>query len=292
MLRLVDRICSIFRPRKAAGVFVGRKRFRDSSYFFTKLDSKIIHSSVWMETLPTKIVWITMLAMCDQFGRVGASIPGLAKAAGVTIEECQAALEKFLAPDPYSRNPKNEGRRIEVINRGWRVLNYEENRAQVDEEYQRRRKAKNQAEYEARKKAKLAGNEGQNLTGSGQNRSGVVISDPITEVEVDVKDKEQGLTPSMVVSGVLEDLQLSGMELRVVLEDVCRMAMKAGTSADHLRASLVSAWLEFEQAKPKLSYAWGAKAFFGEGHWRNKSCWPWTKGQEPKSRRYAQEDGQ
>jgi hypothetical protein len=164
------------RKPKPQGVFVGRQRFADNAYTFTKLDSKIIHSSVWCGTpMPTKIVWITLLAMCDQYGRVGASVPGLAKAADVTIEECQAALDCFLAPDPHSRNQKNEGRRIEVIHRGWRVLNYEENREQVDEEHQRRRKAKNQADYMARKKSKM--------TENGHQRSAMTKTDPKAEVE-------------------------------------------------------------------------------------------------------------
>ena len=70
------------------------------------------------------------------------------------------------------------------------------------------------------------------------------------------------------------------------------MEIKAGTSADDLRASMVNAWREYEQATPKLGYTVGAQKFFGEGIWRNKSRWPWIKGQEPTSRRYAQEDGQ
>jgi hypothetical protein len=162
------------------GVFIGRKKFRDSSYSFTKLDSKIIYSSVWMEPMPTKIVWITMLAMCDQYGRVGASVPGLARAAGVTVAQCHAALEKFLAPDPQSRNPKNEGRRIEVIDRGWRVLNYEENRAQVDEEHQRRRKAKNQQDFRDRKKSLVTGN----VTGDGYGRLHVSKNNPKAEADI------------------------------------------------------------------------------------------------------------
>jgi hypothetical protein len=94
-------------------------------------------------------------------------------------------------------------------------------------------------------------------------------------------EETEGVSFSMVTSGVLDDLQLAGMELRVVLDDVCRMAMKAGSTADDLRTSLVSAWREYEQARPKLSYQWGAKTFFGEGHWRNSDGWPWKEGLRP-----------
>jgi hypothetical protein len=91
---------------------------------YTKLFSSIIHSTIWQASMPTKVVWVTMLAMADQHGRVMASIPGLAKAAGASLEECQAALGHFLAPDPYSRTPDFEGRRIMEIPGGWILLNY------------------------------------------------------------------------------------------------------------------------------------------------------------------------
>lgn len=90
-----------------------------------------------------------------------------------------------------------------------------------------------------------------------------------------------GVSSSMVSSSVLTSLGLAGMPLRVVLDDVCRMAMRAGASADNLHTSLVNAWREYEQARPKLSYQWGAKTFFGEGHWRNSDGWPWKEGFRP-----------
>lgn len=92
---------------------------------FTKLFAGITDSSIWSEDSDTKVVWVTMLAMCDQFGRVNAAIPGLSKRAGVSIEGTQKALNKFLAPDPFSRTKEHEGRRIEDIEGGWRLLNYE-----------------------------------------------------------------------------------------------------------------------------------------------------------------------
>lgn len=109
---------------------------------FTKLFSSIIHSSVWQESKETKLVWVTMMAMADAEGYVGASIPGVAKAAGVTIAECEAALALFMAPDKYSRNQDNEGRRVVDAPRGWKLLNYgvfREGRDGEDrKEYQRR----------------------------------------------------------------------------------------------------------------------------------------------------------
>lgn len=95
-----------------------------SEFSFTKLFSSIIKSSVWCEPHPTVRVWITMLADCDPSGCVYAAVPGLANLARVTVSECEAAISTFLSPDPYSRTPDNEGRRIEVIEGGWRLLNH------------------------------------------------------------------------------------------------------------------------------------------------------------------------
>jgi hypothetical protein len=151
-----------------------------SDYAYTKLFSNIIHSSVWCEPLPTKIVWVTMLALADQFGRVTVALPGLAKAAGVSIAEAQDALDCFLAPDPYSRTPDHEGRRIEKINKGWRLLNYATYREQQDEEYQRARKAKNKADQRARERAATA-------TESPVMSPPVTVCHPIAEAEAEAK---------------------------------------------------------------------------------------------------------
>lgn len=87
--------------------------------------------------METKIVWITMMALSDRHGYVGASIPGLATAAGVPIDKVVAALKTFSEPDPYSRSKEFGGRRIEEADRGWTILNYERFRDMRDEEARR-----------------------------------------------------------------------------------------------------------------------------------------------------------
>ncbi len=99
---------------------------------FTKLMSSITASTVWQEDSDTRVVWVTMLAMCDRLGRVHASVPGLAHIARVPLEICRRALAKFLAPDPDSRTKDHEGRRIEEIDGGWHLLNYTKHRDTKD----------------------------------------------------------------------------------------------------------------------------------------------------------------
>lgn len=101
---------------------------------FTKLFSSITESTVWCESAHTRLVWITMLAMADRRGRVWASVPGLANRARVPLEDAEKAIATFLAPDKHSRTPDHEGRRIEPIDGGWRLLNYAKYRAIRDDE--------------------------------------------------------------------------------------------------------------------------------------------------------------
>ena len=117
-----------------------------SNVYFTKLFTSITQSTVWCEPHTTRIVWITMLAMADKKGRVWAAIPGLANTARVTIEECEQALARFMAPDKYSRTPDNDGRRIEPIDGGWQLLNYTKYREMRDAD---ERAAQNRAAQEA-----------------------------------------------------------------------------------------------------------------------------------------------
>ncbi len=68
-----------------------------------------------------------MLLLKDKNGIVPkSSIHGLAHTANVLPEECQAALDKFLAPDAKSGSQVEEGRRIRDTPDGWQIINHEE----------------------------------------------------------------------------------------------------------------------------------------------------------------------
>lgn len=119
---------------------------------YTKLFGSILDSTVWHESLSVKVVWITMLAMSDRYGKVEASVPGLAYRAGVKLEECEAALEKFRSPDPYSRTKEHEGRRIEDVDGGFVLLNHGKYREMMSKEERREYQRVKQAEYRKRRK--------------------------------------------------------------------------------------------------------------------------------------------
>lgn len=91
--------------------------------------NQLMRSTVWVNTSKeTKLLWITMLAIADKNGLVLASIPGLAKEAGISLAECEESIGVLCSPDPYSRTKKYEGRRLEVIDGGFLLLNYKKYR--------------------------------------------------------------------------------------------------------------------------------------------------------------------
>lgn len=147
------------------------------SITFTKLFSSITESTVWCEPAHTRLVWITMLAMADRKGRVWASVPGLANRARVPLEDCEKALETLLAPDRYSRTPDFEGRRIEPIDGGWRLLNHAKYRDMRDEEIRLEQNRIAQAKYRE-KVSKVADSKPQSAQ-----------ADTYTEAEAESKEK-------------------------------------------------------------------------------------------------------
>ena len=120
---------------------------------YTKLFSSIITSTIWQEDNPTRILWITMLALSDADGMVEGSIPGLARLAGITIEDCEKAMAKLQSPDPYSRTKEHEGRRVIDADGGWIILNrvkYRDkkvSRAKYYRDWRKRNKSETKAQH-------------------------------------------------------------------------------------------------------------------------------------------------
>lgn len=98
---------------------------------YTKLFSSIVTSTVWSEPDHVRLVWITLLAITNRHGVAEASLPGLAKLASVTLEQCEDAMHKLSGPDKYSRTKDFDGRRICEIDGGWRLINHEKYRAKM-----------------------------------------------------------------------------------------------------------------------------------------------------------------
>ena len=114
---------------------------------YNKLFTKILDSSIWLQSDQTVRVWITLLAAMDEDGFTPfATVANLANRAHVSLEATRAAVAYLEGPDECSGNPANDGRRIERVDGGWLVLNAAAHREMVTRsEIKRRQRERAQA---------------------------------------------------------------------------------------------------------------------------------------------------
>lgn len=101
---------------------------------FVVIDAEILSSSVWSESMHVKLVWLTLLILCDTEGYVGAAIPGIARAAGVSLDQTREALSRLMLPDPDSRTQAHDGRRLQPVERGFQILNFRDHLDRLSKE--------------------------------------------------------------------------------------------------------------------------------------------------------------
>lgn len=122
-----------------------------------------------------------MIILADQDGVVDMTPDALSRETTIPLEIITKGLEALSQPDPESRTPDEEGRRIVLLSDsrswGWRIVNYDHYRKlQTDEE----RRAYHRRYYrEKRSKSATKGNLNSSQTDSTDSR----------QVEVEVKAK-------------------------------------------------------------------------------------------------------
>jgi len=91
------------------------------------------------EDIEIRYVWMCLLAVADREGYIDATISSLARRFNVAEDMTRKAIDAFTSPDPLSRTPDNDGKRLEPIRDtyGWKILNYEKYRDIRDEEDRR-----------------------------------------------------------------------------------------------------------------------------------------------------------
>jgi hypothetical protein len=116
-----------------------------------------------------------------------ASIPGLADAARVTLEQCHNGLQRLQEPDPYSRTKDNEGRRIIEIDGGWALLNYPKYRDLKSEEENREKNRVKVANWREKQKQNVT----KTVTGSNQSDQPLLEVTPGNPLQIYSTDKEK-----------------------------------------------------------------------------------------------------
>jgi ribosome assembly protein YihI (activator of Der GTPase) len=217
---------------------------------YTKLFSSILGSTVWREPAATKVVWITMLALADRHDEVEASIPGLANFAGTTIGETETAIARFLAPDPYSRTPDHEGRRIEAIDGGWYILNHIKYRDKMSAEDKNAQAAIRQQRSRDRKK--VTQERDATVTGVTCNAS----NDTQTQTQTQTQ-KPKPPAAGAAARGLCVRLGVTGNKNAAELQEVIALAATEWntTNETEIADRLLEAW-EFHKTHPRKEAAY------------------------------------
>jgi hypothetical protein len=91
---------------------------------FTKLDERILQSSIMAESPTTFKVWIALLAACRENGIAYVSAIYLASICHLPLSKIDDAIRKLESPDEHSRSLADDGRRIRRVDGGYEIINY------------------------------------------------------------------------------------------------------------------------------------------------------------------------
>lgn len=107
---------------------------------FAKVYTQIFASSI-AENYTTRHVFMDLLVLADSEGVVDMTLNAISRTTNVPILIVEEAIKELSEPDPSSRSPEEDGRRIALIDShrdwGWRIINYDHYRQIRDEEGRR-----------------------------------------------------------------------------------------------------------------------------------------------------------
>ena len=135
---------------------------------FVKLFSQILDSSI-ADNRKLRHFFTDLLLCADASGNVMMTDTAIARRIGATVDEVEWGLKELSSPDPRSKTPDHEGRRIERLEGhgyGWKILNYEMYRAMRDAE-QLREATRIRVQRHRAKKAVMACNDSNALRNAG-----------------------------------------------------------------------------------------------------------------------------
>ena len=170
---------------------------------YSKLYSSIVHSSLWTQPDHVRILFITLLAIADREGFVYGSRNGLLRLANVDLDQCDECepFTLLMAPDKDSsdllRNPENEGRRLEEVPGGFRILNFLYYRGLRNEDDRREQNRLAQIAYRKRHK--------QSKPTSAKVSQHKPISEAEAETEAEAEEEAKTKTRVHVSNWLTED---------------------------------------------------------------------------------------
>lgn len=211
---------------------------------YAKLHEELIASSIWSEPPGTRLVWITLLALANKHGEFAGSILGLARLANVSVEEAEEAVHILSSPDPHSRNPENEGRRIAAIPGGWELLNYHHYRRLKSKEEARERNAERQRRWRERNAKRNDGGVTRNEN-NAQSNATVTHRRDIAEAEAEAEVLPE--VPSEPLPPRASGGARSGKAGKVSVGELLRLIP---TDWHPKRVEAAADWAEYKQDLP------------------------------------------
>ncbi len=111
---------------------------------YAKIFTQILDSSL-AEDYEVRHVFEDLLKLCDLNGVVDITHEAIARRTNAPLDVVKAAISQLEKPDPESRNPDNDGRRISRLDEhrswGWFICNYSHYRTIASEDQRREKTA-------------------------------------------------------------------------------------------------------------------------------------------------------
>jgi hypothetical protein len=180
---------------------------------YNRLFTKILDSSIWLEDVTTRIVWITLLAAMDEDGYAHFSATeNLAIRARVSLADTEAALVRLMSPDSNSENPANEGRRVERVQGGYFIINAKEHRKVMNREIRREQTRLRVARHRAKLKAVTKSGTGSLPAGTAASAA-ASASEKKKSTKSTVRTTVNGLIDSEWIASLKDDLTYQGIDV-------------------------------------------------------------------------------
>lgn len=82
-------------------------------------------SSIWMTPPTTRLLFVWLLGHADEDGYIQRmTLPNIARMANIELGDVRSGMETLTSPDPDSRTPDHEGRRLlDLSDGGWKAVN-------------------------------------------------------------------------------------------------------------------------------------------------------------------------
>lgn len=157
--------------------------------FVSMYDGTLASNGPWQAL----VTFQQLIILADQDGNVDMTPQAIARRTSIPLNIITEGLVELAKPDPFSRTPDEQGRRIVLLEDhrpwGWRLVNYEK--------YRQQRKAEDRREYlrikqrESRERRALL--EGKASTGVNKSSTKINAS---TKVEVEEEVEAEAIQPS------------------------------------------------------------------------------------------------